>query len=183
MTPNRDVSARFGPLTVVLFVSIILGGWQSHAMSQTPQVEQQRLETQALMVRTRQGKQFFFTVELADDPEEQRIGLMNRAELDPDAGMIFVHDEPRILGMWMKNTLIALDMLFIDAGGRILNIHENAIPGDLTSIRSRGRASAVLEIAGGRAAQLELSVGDQLFHCHFDNFPCKITAPQSDSGS
>jgi len=129
------------------------------------------------MSRTRGGLQHFYPFEVAVVPEERRTGLMFRPELDPNRGMIFLYKEPRQLGMWMKNTLIRLDMIFLDQKGRILNIHRGAEPGVLTSIRSRGQGVGVIELAAGQAAAAGLSAGDQVFHCHFKNFPCETTPP------
>ncbi|MEM6681347.1 MAG: DUF192 domain-containing protein [Pseudomonadota bacterium] len=137
----------------------------------------QRLSTQPLMIRTRDGRQHFFTVEVADDPNEQRTGLMFRTELAEKHGMIFLYDAPRQLGMWMKNTLLSLDMIFLDRKGQILNIYEGAEPGSLSSIRSRGKGVGVIELAAGQARAAGLNTGDQVFHCHFNNFPCETTPP------
>lgn len=164
---------------VALFPSAAMSTQAPKAEQQTaPEAQPQVLETQPLMIRTRAGKQYFFTVELADQPAEQRIGLMYRTSLGEDAGMIFTYAKPRRLGMWMKNTLIGLDMLFLDARGRVLNVHEGAVPGSLASIRSAGPGVAVVEIAEGRAKALGLSAGDMVFHCRFKNFPCDVTPPQ-----
>ncbi|MEO0410623.1 MAG: DUF192 domain-containing protein [Pseudomonadota bacterium] len=151
-----------------------------HAMSSTSQIDTvQRLDTQPLMIRKGSGKQVFFTVEVADDIGEQRTGLMYRTALDAGEGMIFLYDQPRVIGMWMKNTLIPLDMIFMDQAGRVVNVHAQAEPGSLTSIRSRGLSVAVLEIKGGDAQALGLQAGDQVFHCHFGNFPCETTPAEA----
>lgn len=138
----------------------------------------QSLETQPLMVRTQSGKQHFITVEVADDIAEQRMGLMHRMSLDAGKGMIFIYAEPRQIGMWMKDTLISLDMLFLDSAGRILNVHEGAVPHSLQSIRSAGLSVAVVELAAGQAQALGLRAGDQVFHCLFENFPCDRSPAQ-----
>jgi len=157
-------------------ISVQLGATRcAFAVDQTENLPQS-LETQPLMIRTAAGKQHFFTVEVADDPDEQRTGLMFRTELAPDKGMIFVYSKPRQIGMWMKNTRISLDMLFIDAAGRIVNIYEGATPGSLASIRSKRPSVAVIELAAGKARSAGLREGDQVFHCAFKNFPCE-TAP------
>lgn len=103
-----------------------------------------------------------FTVEVARTPEEQAQGLMHRQSLAPDRGMIFPYDPPRPLAFWMKNTLIPLDMVFIGPNRRIVRIAENTVPLSLDPVPSVDPASAVLEIAGGRSAELGLKVGDQV---------------------
>jgi len=108
------------------------------------------------------GKSHRFTVEVARTPEEQQRGLMFRESLAPDRGMIFPYDPPQPVGFWMKNTLIPLDMIFIRADGTIANIAENTVPLSLDSVPSAGDAAAVLEIAGGRSAQLGIKAGDRV---------------------
>lgn len=147
------------------------------AMSAPTGESVQRLETQPLMIRSARGKQSFFTVEVADETNEQRTGLMFRQSLGKNEGMIFIYEKPRMLGMWMKNTLISLDMVFVSEDGKVINVHQNAVPGSLESIRSFGLSTAVLEILGGRADALGIKTGDQVYHCHFGNFPCETSPP------
>ena len=87
---------------------------------------------------------------------------MNRSELAPDHGMIFPFDPPRDAAFWMKNTLIPLDMVFVRADGTIANIAENTVPLSLDAVPSEGPVKAVLEIAGGRAAELGIKAGDKV---------------------
>ena len=104
-----------------------------------------------------------FSVEVADEPAEQRRGLMYRRALPPDHGMIFVHSEPQRIVMWMKNTYVSLDMLFI-RGGRVTSIAARTTPHSEKRIRSEGLADAVLEIAGGEAERRGLRRGDRVLH-------------------
>ena len=108
------------------------------------------------------GKTHAFTVEVARTPEQQAQGLMYRNALDPDRGMIFPFDTVRQASFWMKNTLIPLDLIFIRADGKIANIEANAVPLSLQPIYSDGDVAAVLEIAGGRAAELGVAPGDKV---------------------
>lgn len=100
-----------------------------------------------------------FSVEIADTDEKRAQGLMGRTQLKPGAGMLFVYPSPRPVAFWMHNTLIPLDMIFVDDAGRITNVHANARPLDETPIPSRGPAQYVLEIGGGQAARLGLLPG------------------------
>ena len=100
------------------------------------------------------GKTHRFDVEVARTVEEQRQGLMFRTSLPKDGGMLFPFEQPRIASFWMKNTLIPLDMIFIRADGSIDRIAENTIPESLEPVASGGEVSAVLELAGGTAADL-----------------------------
>ena len=105
-----------------------------------------------------------FTVEIAATEEEIRQGLMFRESLAADAGMLFDFGEVRPASMWMKNTLIPLDMIFIRADGTVRTVHANAIPHDTKSIPSGGPVQFVLEIPAGRAAEIGLKPGDRLAH-------------------
>lgn len=106
-----------------------------------------------------------FSVEVADDHEERARGLMFRESLPRSAGMLFIYEQPAPLAFWMRNTLIPLDMIFLDETGVVRKIHENAIPLDETPI-SGGDAPmlAVLEINGGLARKLGITEGSALRH-------------------
>lgn len=110
-----------------------------------------------------------FTVELADDPEEITTGLMNREAMADNAGMIFDFGQPRQANMWMKNTLIPLDMLFLDTDGAILAIARNAVPGSLRRINPGVPVKGVLELNGGVAETLGVEPGDVVQHAMFGN--------------
>ena len=103
-----------------------------------------------------------FTVELALTPEEQARGLMFREALAPSAGMLFVYDRAQPVAFWMRNTLIPLDMVFVDEAGEVTKVHAEAVPGDETPIPSDGPVRAVLEIPGGMAARLGLAPGAEM---------------------
>ncbi|MGB3408213.1 MAG: DUF192 domain-containing protein [Jannaschia sp.] len=103
-----------------------------------------------------------FSVELALTPEEQARGLMFREEMRRMAGMLFVYDAMRPLGFWMRNTLIPLDMIFVDDTGVVLKVHAEAKPLDETVILSEDPALSVLEINGGMAATLGIGPGDEI---------------------
>ena len=108
------------------------------------------------------GKKHRFVVEVARTVDEQAMGLMNRSSLDPDRGMIFPFEPPREASFWMKNTLIPLDMIFVRADGSIANIEANTVPLSLQPVYSAGPVAAVLEIAGGRSAELGIKAGDKV---------------------
>ena len=105
-----------------------------------------------------------FDVWLADTPARQAQGLMFVRSLPPARGMLFVHASPRPISMWMKNTYIPLDMVFIDGRGRIQQIIANTKPQSLDLVRSTDPALAVLELAGGEAQRLELKAGQRVIH-------------------
>ncbi len=107
-------------------------------------------------------------VEIADDDEERRVGLMYREELAPGTGMLFDFGETRPVSMWMKNTLIPLDMAFIDKSGVIRRIAENTTPRSLESIPSGTPVSAVLEVNAGVFERLGVKPGDKVKHRIFE---------------
>tara|TARA_R110000787_G_scaffold39036_2_gene98027 strand:- start:97 stop:546 length:450 start_codon:yes stop_codon:yes gene_type:complete len=117
-----------------------------------------------------------FSVEVADDSQEQQQGLMNREAMANSAGMLFVYDSPRTLSFWMRNTLIPLDMLFIDRHGVVQNIHHMAKPLDETPIFGGDDLLSTLEINGGLAKRLGITVGSQVRHPAFAEYlpawPC-----------
>jgi uncharacterized membrane protein (UPF0127 family) len=103
-----------------------------------------------------------FTVEVARTPDEQAQGLMFRGALAADEGMIFPFPRPRVASFWMRNTLIPLDMIFIRADGTIARIAAETVPHSEESVSSGEPVTAVLEIRGGRAAELGIGEGDRV---------------------
>jgi uncharacterized membrane protein (UPF0127 family) len=118
-----------------------------------------------------------FNVEVADDPSERAQGLMNRPSMPASAGMLFLYDAPQRATFWMKNTLIPLDMIFLDQTGTVTRVHENAVPLDETTIDGGPGVVAVLEINGGLASAIGISEGSQLRHPGLDQslaaWPCE----------
>jgi uncharacterized membrane protein (UPF0127 family) len=108
------------------------------------------------------GKRHAFIAEVARTPEEQSQGLMHRQSLAPDRAMIFPYDPPQPASFWMKNTLIPLDIIFIRPDGTVESIAANTVPLSLEPVRSEEPVAAVLEIAGGRSAELGISPGDKV---------------------
>jgi uncharacterized membrane protein (UPF0127 family) len=103
------------------------------------------------------GKVHRFTVEVARSVDEQAYGLMNRTRLGPDEGMVFPFASPRPASFWMKNTLIPLDMIFVRADGSVARIAAMTKPHSLEPVGVSEPVAAVLEIAGGRAAELGIT--------------------------
>jgi uncharacterized protein len=115
----------------------------------------------------RRGGRDTLQIWLAQTPAEQQQGLMWIQQLPPDYGMLFVLDAPRPMTMWMKNTYVPLDMLFVDARGRITHIVEHAKPLSEDILSSGGDVAGVLEVAGGEAQRRGIRVGDRLLHSVF----------------
>jgi uncharacterized membrane protein (UPF0127 family) len=123
------------------------------------------LEQASLTIASTNGEHRF-TVEVAKTPEEQAQGLMFRNSVPPDRGMLFPYDPPVQVSFWMKNTLVPLDMVFIGPDGKIGRIAANTVPMSLDPVPSIDSVSAVLEIAGGRAAELGIKEGDKVSWSH-----------------
>ena len=123
--------------------------------------EAQHLPNVPLVIHTSQGA-LMFRAEIARTPEEKQRGLMFRKELASDQSMLFIFEEVRDVSFWMENTLIPLDMLFIDEKGVVTHIHEMAQPLDRTPIPSMSPIKAVLEIYGGESAKQGIKVGDTI---------------------
>lgn len=123
--------------------------------------------TSELWIETAAGARYRFDVELATTPEQQSQGLMHRTEMAADVGMLFLFEPERPVSFWMKNTLISLDMLFVAADGKIVNIGERTEPLSTASVPSDGPVRAVLEINGGLSGMLGIGPGDKIDHPAF----------------
>ena len=112
-----------------------------------------------------------FDVELALTPQDRSRGLMFREAMPSRAGMLFVYERPQAVSFWMKNTLIPLDMIFLDQTGTVTHVHQGAVPGDLTPIHGGDSVFAVLEINAGLAARYGITPGTQMRHKVFSQGP------------
>ncbi|MGE3623100.1 MAG: DUF192 domain-containing protein [Bdellovibrionales bacterium] len=120
-----------------------------------------------LAIRKANGETIFLDIRIAATPEEQAKGLMFRTGLPRDAGMLFIFDPPQIMSMWMKNTEIALDMLFVRADGAIAKIVTHAVPHSLQPHSSGEPVKGVLELNGGEADRRGIHVGDHVVYPGF----------------
>ena len=125
------------------------------------------LVREPLVIETAAGARHEFRVEIAATPEERSQGLMFRTAMAADAGMLFQYPAPQYITMWMANTILPLDMLFIAADGRILNIAARTVPQSRETIPSAAPAAGVLELNGGSAARLGIAAGDLVRHGFF----------------
>ncbi|UWR05774.1 MULTISPECIES: DUF192 domain-containing protein [Ruegeria] len=112
-----------------------------------------------------------FLVELAVSPQERAKGLMFRESMPQGEGMLFVFDPPQPVAFWMKNTLIPLDMIFLDRTGLVTRVHSDAVPGDLTPIEGGDSVFAVLEVNAGLAARYSIAPGTVMRHEIFSQGP------------
>jgi uncharacterized membrane protein (UPF0127 family) len=113
------------------------------------------------------AKTHAFRVWVADTPARREQGLMWVRSLPADRGMLFVFDAPQPASFWMKNTYVALDLLFVAPDGRIVRVAENAQPESTALIDSMGIVLGVLELRGGTARRLGIAAGDRLLHPAF----------------
>ncbi|MDA9179735.1 DUF192 domain-containing protein [Emcibacteraceae bacterium] len=129
---------------------------------------QEKFPTGELTVKT-QDTSYDFDIELALDDSHRQYGLMFRTNLPEMNGMLFIYEEKKRISMWMKNTFIPLDILFIDDDGKIIRIAKSQQPRSLSLIRSGGEAKAVLELYGGLTDKLNIAVGDEIIYPTFGN--------------
>jgi uncharacterized membrane protein (UPF0127 family) len=120
-----------------------------------------------LWLLTGSGHETPIDVEIAEAPKEKQLGLMFRTEVPEGTGMLFPYDAPREITMWMHNTYIPLDMVFIRADGVVHRIEARAQPLSDRIISSHGPVTAVLELPGGEAERLGLKPGDRVRHPYF----------------
>ncbi len=129
-----------------------------------PQARHAAAHVEKLEIRTASGRTVHFSVEVVDSEATRERGLMFRKSMAPNAGMLFDFVRPQQVSFWMKNTYIPLDMLFIAQDGAILNIAERTTPFSETPVPSAGPIRGVLEINGGRSAELGIAPGDKVRH-------------------
>ena len=119
-----------------------------------------------LIIETESGR-LRLEVEIARNSEQRAQGLMFRTSMAENSGMIFIYESPRVISMWMKNTILSLDMVFIAEDGKITRIVANTIPMSEATISSLGPVRAVLELLAGAAKRLAIKPGD---HVRYDAF-------------
>ena len=152
---------RHHPAATLFAVILTLGhGTAARAQQAEPAAAQPTLAQEPLSITTRDGVRHAFSVELAQTPRQQEVGLMFRTAISPTGGMLFVWPEPQQSEMWMKNCPVPEDMVFIGNDDRIAYIAENTVPYSLATIASHGVAKATLELQGGLAEKLGINVGD-----------------------
>lgn len=163
-TPGRPRFVLRGLVTLLAAVATLT---TPATRAQQPLLELSSYPQGTLQIVAADGRRHDFRVWIADTPARQTQGLMFVRDLPAGQGMLFVHREPLVASMWMKNTFIPLDMLFIDARGRIVSIAENTTPHSLDTISAGRPVTAVLELRGGEVARRAIRRGDRVLHEHF----------------
>lgn len=164
------VNSKLFRILTLGFLTLILAAVILHASSDAQQAggQPQYLESESLTIVTSRGR-YEFEAEIADNSTEQAKGLMFRENLAANEGMLFDFGETRMITMWMKNTPLSLDMLFIRADGTIARIAERTEPYSLETIGSGEPVPFVLELRGGVAKLIGAQAGDRLEHRLFSN--------------
>lgn len=165
------MSIKKSIIIAAMAVSFIFAGFSAYQkfIDETDSYES-NLPVENLTVEMQSGGSHDFKVEIAEKSMDIRVGLMYRKSMPKNHGMLFkMGKNPRPTGFWMKNTLIPLDMLFVAQDGKIINIHHNAQPLSLGSIKSGGPVTAVIELNGGRADEIGIKIGDKVRHPYFQD--------------
>ena len=151
------VAPRVKGAFLALFLVVV--GFVGMAMAAAPKAP--KFDAAPLTITTKDGVVHPFTVELAISSAQREYGLMFRTEMAPDHGMIFDFQTPQLVRMWMENTVLPLEMVFLDGQGTVTHIVENAVPYSQTIIDSGGQVTYVIELNGGIVKKLGLAVGDR----------------------
>lgn len=147
----------FRPLGLMLLaLSVALGGGAAFAAS----------DREPLVIQTTNGPHTF-AVEVADTPESRAQGLMNRTRMNPRHGMLFNFKRPQQVSMWMRNTPLPLDMLFVDQRGTIIYVEHQAVPHSTNPRGPQRPVLGVVELVGGVAGTLGIAPGDTVEHPMF----------------
>ena len=148
---------------VAVLLASLLSLSRLHAASAQdiePTAAQPTLKQGHVSVVGQDGTRHDFSVELAQTPRQQEVGLMFRTSIPADSGMLFVWPEPQQSAMWMKHCPVPEDMVFVGTDDRIMRIAEDTVPYSLANVDSGGIAKATLELQGGITAKLGIRVGD-----------------------
>lgn len=145
-------------------VLLMLMGVLATALPGARADESIQFEKTDLVIATAAGDEHRFTVEIAETTRQRSRGLMFRESLAPDQGMLFVYPGEQEIRMWMRNTLIPLDMLFVALDGTIVSIAADTVPLSEEIVSSGAAARGVIELAGGTARRLDIQPGDKVRH-------------------
>lgn len=169
---NSKESLKFVSYAIVVLALVLIGaGLFFSGLIVKEEMVAATLPKDQVAILGAGGVKHLFKIELALTDEQMARGLMYREKLEDDAGMLFVYSRVQEIAMWMRNTKIPLDMLFIDNEGKIVHIAENARPYDERAISSRYPVRATLEIRGGQAAARGIKIGDTVQNAYFNSLP------------
>jgi uncharacterized membrane protein (UPF0127 family) len=149
------------------FLGAVLCSLQALATSPDARQLDRLFDRSTLQIATPDARLHTINVWIADTDARRARGLMFVEQLDDDAGMLFIYPQPQPIAMWMKNTHVPLDMLFVNADGRVHRIVENTQPMSLDTISSDGVVLGVIELKAGSAARLKIRPGARVIHPAF----------------
>jgi hypothetical protein len=166
-------AVRASALLLLLPVLMPMTGHGADASSAMPLSSFPR---EPVAVETRSARRHVFEAWRAETPGQREQGLMFVKSMGDDQAMIFVYDPVQYVAMWMKNTLLPLDMLFVDDHGCVVTVKEHAKPGSLATIESKAPVALVVELNGGTVASRGIRVGDRVVR-PAANWPGRTDAP------
>ena len=157
--PRRPRPARpLAMYAVALVLAIVAGAGRADVVREGA-LPLDAFPRERLVVETRSARRIEFDAWRADTPQTREQGLMFVPQMEASQAMFFVYEPPARVAMWIKNTLIPLDMLFVDAGGCVIMVRRDARPGSLELIRSPDAVALVVELAGGTATRYGIAAG------------------------
>jgi uncharacterized protein len=156
MTATRSLVAA------LLLAALPLQGFAPAATAGDALIPLSAFPREPLLIETRSARRHSFNAWRADTPATRAQGLMYVTDMRPDQAMIFVYEPPQHVAMWMKNTLLPLDMLFVDEAGCVARVVRDARPGSLDSISGGGQIALVVELKGGTTKALGIEAGDRV---------------------
>ena len=154
-------------LAAVFLCALLLGPVLAAAASTDEQQLDKAFSRSTLKIATPDAQLHKIDVWIADNDARRTRGLMFVEHMADDAGMLFIYPQPQPISMWMKNTHLSLDMLFVNADGRVHSIVENTKPMSTDTISSNGVVLAVIELKAGTAARMKIRPGAQVIHPAF----------------
>jgi uncharacterized protein len=154
-------------LVAFLSTLLLLGSGSVAAATSDEQQLDQAFARSTLKIATQDAQLHKFDVWIADNDARRQRGLMFVEHMADDAGMLFIYPQPQPISMWMKNTHLSLDMVFVNANGRVESVAENTKPMSTDTISSKGNVTAVIELKAGTAARLKIRPGAQVIHPAF----------------
>lgn len=151
-----------------LWMLLLFGAAQSAAADGSDTADLDRIfQRSTLQIATPDARLHTFKIWIADDEQRRARGLMFVKHLAAEDGMLFVYPQPQPISMWMKNTFVPLDMLFVAADGKVARVVENTKPQSLATIESGSPVLGVIELAAGSAARLKIAAGARVIHPMF----------------
>jgi uncharacterized membrane protein (UPF0127 family) len=167
MNPLRTPSRWFSAICLLFLVVGAAGADTRKDPPSDSKELDQIFQRSTLQIATPDARLHRFNIWMADDETRRSRGLMFVKHLNAGDGMLFVYPQPQLIAMWMKNTFIPLDMLFVAPDGKVTHVVENTEPQSLKTIESGGAVVGVVELAAGTVARLKIAPGAQVIHPAF----------------